>query len=91
MRPYLRARHVRYPCAQAGKIGRVSALPGINLSGLVAGSLDQTKVALCEPLSGILSNPTTFATIDLFSQRPRKIPITLCCAYATHLRMEIGS
>lgn len=26
-------RHVRYPCAQAEKIGRVSALPGINLSG----------------------------------------------------------
>lgn len=89
MRPYsLQARKV--PLCTGGKDRESECVAWYQFVWLVAGSLDQTKVALCEPLSGILSNPTTFATIDLFSQQPRKIPIT-CSAYATHLRMEIGS
>lgn len=42
-------RHVRhtYPRAQTAKIGRVSALPGINLSGVVAGSAGWSRRSLC--------------------------------------------
>lgn len=75
-------RHVRYPWCTGGKDRESECVAWYQFVWLVAGSLDQTKVALCEPLSGILSNPTTFATIDLFYQRPRKIPIT-CTVYAT--------
>jgi len=46
------------------KIGRVSALPGINLS--VWFDRPIPKVALYEPLSGILSNQTTSTVCDRF-------------------------
>lgn len=91
-RTYCKARKAVVSRAQAEKIGRVSALPGINLSGVVAGSAGRTEGRFVRPpLSGILSNQTTSAAIDLFSQRPRKIPITLVAESRPCARIEIES
>lgn len=76
-------RHVRHtyslpplsltPVHSRKKIGRVSALPGINLSGVVAGSAGRSRRSLCAraAIRHSIKPNSIHRPIDLFSQRGR--------------------
>lgn len=84
--------HVRHtwPCAQAEKIGRVSALPGINLSGVVRPAGPEGRFVRAAIRHSIKPN-SIHRAIDLSPQRPRKIPIILAQKSATGNRKSNGA